>query len=247
MFYLAAAHSSSQQRDAADAALLRRSFEVNTIGLGNFLDAIERIDGCRLFYAASSMVFGDDASGRQTENTPHRPTSFYGMSKAAGIQLCQHYRRRGRHISSGILYNHESPGRPNHFVSQKIVQGAVAIARGEERQLILGDFDARVDWGYAPDFVDAMLRIVEYDVGDDYIVATGELHTVGEFAEIAFRTVGLHWRDHVIRDGSVLQRRRSALSGDASLLRERTGWRPTVTFPEMVTILVREAERAHAV
>ena len=92
-----------------------------------------------------------------------------------------------------------------------------------------------------------MLRIVRHDAGDDYIVATGELHTVGEFAEVAFHSVGLHWGDHVIEDGSVLKRRRSALSGDATLLRERTGWRPTVTFHEMVTILVRAAERAHAV
>jgi GDPmannose 4,6-dehydratase len=138
----------------------------------------------------------------------------------------------------GILYNHESVHRQEKFVSQKIIRTATAIAGGRREKLILGDLSARIDWGYAPDFTDAMVRILALPDPEDFIVATGEAHSVQEFVEIAFARMGLDWRAHVEEDATVLQRKPRKFIGDSTKLRTTTDWKPSVTFTEMVERLL---------
>ena len=242
IFYLAAVHGSSQQSaSTSDDVLFERSISVNLQGLVNFLEVLPA--GCSLFYAASSHVFGKPASRVQDESTPFRPISVYGITKTAGVHACQYYRQAHKaRVSVGILYNHESPLRRPEFVSRRIVQAAVGISRGQADRLTLGDLNARVDWGYAPDFVDAMVRTAGLPDSDDFIVATGETHSVQEFVEIAFSSVNLHWADYVQVDNRMLQRESWSLSGNSDRLRARTGWTPTISFDEMVRGLV-DAER----
>ena len=244
VYYLAAFHQSSQDRQViSDAELFRRSFDTNVHGLVTILEAICRAaPSVRVFYAASSHVFGQPEEMPQTEKTPFRPENIYGISKAAGVEACRYYRNlHGLHVSSGILYNHESPHRKESFVSRKIIKGAVSIARGERQELHLGNLEAAIDWGYAPDFIRAMVSIGESDFASDYIVATGELHTVGEFVETAFQTLGLDWKRHVVVDPQLLTKAQSRLQGDASKLNAKTGWHPSVSFHEMVQLLTFQA------
>lgn len=246
IYYLPAVHQASQDPLATDdAALFERSFDVHVAGLIHFLNELaERQIKASLFYSASSLVFGDVSGGVQDEQTPLRPRCIYGITKTAGVHACRYYRATHRvRASAGFLYNHESPLRGPAFVSQKIIRAATAIARGSEQPLVLGNLAARIDWGYAPDFVDAMIRIVRHPVPDDYIVATGETHTVEEFVEIVFARIGIDWRKHVVEDRSLLTRPSVTRTGNAARLREHTGWRPTVTFREMTELLVDSAQR----
>jgi len=241
VYYLAAFHHSSQDSVGGDTgALFEKSHAVHVRGLLNFLDAIkEARSATRLFYAASSLVFGKAGADVQDERTPMNPNCIYGITKASGIHCCRFYRTAcGIHASTGILYNHESAYRKENFVSQKIIRGAREIAAGKRDRLTLGDLSAKIDWGYAPDFVDAMVRILSLPEPDDFIVATGQAHTVLEFVEIAFGRLGLDWKAHVVEDRSLLQRKRSVLIGDASKLRAATGWKPSVTFEGIVERLL---------
>jgi GDPmannose 4,6-dehydratase len=245
IFYLAAVHQSSQEAaSTSDDILFENSTAVNVQGVVNFLEVLP--GDCSLFYAASSHVFGKPESAIQDETTPFCPNSIYGITKTAGIHACRYYRHaHAARASVGILYNHESPLRRPEFVSKRIAQSAVAISRGQRDKLTLGDLEAEVDWGYAPDYVDAMVRIVGLPDADDFIVATGETHSVREFAEIAFSCVSLDWKDHVRIDDRVLRRKSWSLSGNSARLRERTGWAPTISFNEMVRRLV-DAEKMRA-
>jgi GDPmannose 4,6-dehydratase len=148
--------------------------------------------------------------------------------------------RHGLRASCGFLYNHESPLRPAGFLSAKIVRAAVEIARGRRDRLVLGDLSARVDWGYAPDYVDAMIRIVRLPAGDDFVVATGRPHSVAEFVSSAFARLELDWRKHVQADSSLITKSQpaAALVGDSSKLRRETGWAPSVGFADMVRLLI---------
>ena len=238
--YLAAHHHSSQDAIGEDTiALFEQSHAVHVRGLLHFLDAIKVVSpSTRLFYAASSLVFGNAAAEVQDERTAMNPRCIYGITKAAGVHCCRFFREtHGVFASAGILYNHESVHRQEKFVSQKIIRAAAAIAAGSREKLILGDLSARIDWGYAPDFTDAMVKILALPEPGDFIVATGEAHSVGEFAEIAFARAGLDWRAHVEEDATVLRRKRRTLIGDATKLRTATGWKPSVTFAEMVGLL----------
>jgi GDPmannose 4,6-dehydratase len=243
VFYLAAVHGSSEESQTLpDTDLLNRSWQVHVAGLANFLEALATRGTGSLFYAASSHVFGDPTEEPQNEQTPFRPKSIYGLTKAAGISVCRYYReQRQVKASAGILFNHESPLRGPSFVSQKIAGAAARIASGSREELSLGSLDARVDWGYAPDYVDAMIRIVSLQSGDDYVVATGESHSVREFAELAFARVGLDWRDHVLEQRPGRARQHVRLVGDAARLRRVTDWAPSVSFSEMVSLLVDAA------
>jgi GDPmannose 4,6-dehydratase len=246
VFYLAAFHHSSEdERPADDAELYLRSHDVHVHGLLNVLESLMRhAPKARIFYAASSHCFGEPPASIQDERTPLRPRDPYGISKTAGIELCRMYRsRHALAASCGFLYNHESPLRSPKFLSAKIVQGAVAIAGGRRDKLILGDLSARVDWGYAPDYVDAMVRILRLDAADDFVIATGQSHSVEDFVSIAFAQLGIDWRKHIASEPSLLTRSttRAALVGDSTKLRQATGWAPSVTFAEMVRLLV-EAE-----
>ncbi len=249
IYYLAAFHHSTEDLlGGGTAKLLRRSFDVHVLGLLNVLRVLKPIcPRARLFYAGSSHVFGTSTTEYQDEHTPLKPDSVYGISKAAGIRCCQLYRRNERvFVSTGILFNHESPLRKMSFVSQKIVQGALRSRRDPAFRLILGDLNAGVDWGYAPDYVDAMCRILQLPEASDFVVASGEVHTVAEFAQIAFDEVGLDWRKHVETDTHLLNRRCYPLRGSYKKLHAATGWLPTLSFPELVRKLVQEAYKIHA-
>ncbi len=225
--------------------------EHSAVGVTVLLETIRRIDAStRVFQASSSEIFGEPRESPQTEETPLAPLTPYGAAKAYGHFLTRCYRRRyGLHATSGILYNHESPRRPVDFVPRKIARAATAIALGLERELELGNLDARRDWGYAPDYVRAMWLALQQPEGDDYVIATGESHSVRELAEIAFSHVGLDYEEHVRVDESLT--RGSAelhdLVGDPARARERLGWAPSVDFAALVRLLVdADLERLRA-
>jgi GDPmannose 4,6-dehydratase len=222
--------------------------EFAAVGVTALLEAIRQVDPWIRFYqASSSEIFGEPREVPQTERTPLSPVTPYGVAKAYGHLIVRAYRRRyGLHASAGILYNHESPRRPLDFLPRKVAAGAAAIALGLQSDLWLGDLSARRDWGYAADSVRAMWLMLQRDEPDDYVIATGVSHSVEELVAYAFSHVGLDWRDYVQIDQS-LQRGKAELHdlvGDPSKARERLGWEPSVTFEELVALLVdAELER----
>jgi len=214
--------------------------DVGVTAVTALLEAVRRVDSSiRFLHASSAEVFGVPAETPQRETTPFRPRSPYGAAKAYGTFLVAAYRERyGLHAGSAILFNHESPRRSTDFVPAKIAHAAAAIAAGRQNELVLGDLDAKRDWGFAPDYVNAMWLMLQQDEPDDYVIATGELHTVQELVEIAFAHVGLDWRAHVRVDDSLRRGELYELVGDASKARAQLGWQPSVTFHELVALLV---------
>ena len=250
IYYFAAFHHSTEDLQECDPGeLLRRSFDVHVSGLLNVLHAMKRhCRQSRLFYAASSHVFGNSAPELADENTPFRPDSAYAISKTAGLRCCQLLRQQDHlFAATGILFHHDSSLRKPSFVSQKIVRGALKAQRDPASKLSLGDLDAMADWGYAPDYVDAIFRILQLPQPDDFVVASGELHSVREFAEAAFKEVGLDWRKHVESDARLLKRRIPPLRGNSEKLRAATGWTPSVDFKTFVSKLVHETEEIYEV
>jgi len=243
LYYLAAHHHSSEEQPD-EATEFRKGSEVHLVGLVHVLEAVRRhAPHCRIFFAGSSQMFGEPAASRQDETTPFQPRNAYAITKVAGAHACALYRERyGVHASVGILYNHESPWRGARFVTQRIARGAWQAKRDPAFKLRLGSLSGVVDWGYAPDYVDAMIRIVAQPAADDYVIATGEPHTVRDFVEAAFRIVGVDWKAHVEETPSLVRATRATLIGDSSKLRARTGWKPTLGFEQLVEILVRAAE-----
>jgi GDPmannose 4,6-dehydratase len=179
----------------------------------------------------------------QNENTPFHPRSPYGVAKVYGHYITVNYRESyGLFACSGILFNHESPRRGKEFVTRKITDAVARIHCGLADEVRLGNLQARRDWGYAKDYVRAMWLMLQQDEPDDYVIATGEAHSVEEFAALAFAQVGLDWRDYVRVDPNLLRPAEvDHLIGDASKARRKLGWQPTVSFPELVRIMV-EAE-----
>jgi GDPmannose 4,6-dehydratase len=245
VYYLAAHHHSAEERPD-DAAELRACFDVHVTGLIHVLEGLRaHAPNSRLFYAGSSQMFGRPASAPQDEMTPFAPRNPYAITKVAAAYTCALYRERhGLHVSVGVLYNHESPLRGPRFVTTRIVRGAWEAKRNPRYKLVLGSLSAMVDWGYAPDYIDAMERIVSEAAPDDYVIASGEPHTVRDFVEIAFHHVGLDWRQHVAEDPLLVgpgAGTHAPLVGNATKLRQRTGWRPTVGFEDLVRTLVDAA------
>ena len=224
------------------------TLESIAIGTINLLEAIRFLDRPIRFYSAgSSECFGDTGGRAANEQTPFRPRSPYAVAKSTAHWLVANYRAAyGLHASTGILFNHESPLRPERFVTKKIVAAAVRIAIGERSRLTLGNVHIKRDWGWAPEYVDAMWRMLQQPTGSDFVIATGESHTLEEFAETAFGQVGLDWHEHM--DLSETLMRPSDLAegrGDASRARELLGWSPTFRMGDVVKAMV-EAERTEA-
>lgn len=194
----------------------------------------------RFVQASSAEIFGQPALTPQDESTPVRPANPYGAAKAYAHLMVDVYRRRDLRASSLILYNHESPRRPLHFVTRKITAGVAAISRGQQDRLTLGNIEARRDWGWAPDFVDAMVLAAEADTPGDYVIATGSGHTVADFAAAAFAYVGItDWQGRVFIDPELVRPADpTALVGDASRARDRLGWKPTTPFDAVVQRMV---------
>jgi GDPmannose 4,6-dehydratase len=247
LYYLAAHHHSSQSASAEDPCLWRASWTVHVQAFFHFLAAVKECSpASRIFYASSSRVFGQVVGGRLNETSPFRPTCFYGITKASGMMLADYFRRTyGLHVSCGILFNHESPLRDAHFVSQRVVEGLVALKTGRASLLQIGSLNACTDWGYAPDYTRAMQLMLEAENAGDFIVATGETHTVREMIEIAAHTLGVQWEGRVVESPDILKRQAQTLCGDSSRLREVTGWQPSVSFSETVRIMARAALARH--
>lgn len=217
------------------------TFQVNTLLVAVFLEVLkDRRPGTRFYQASSSEIFGDPSASPQEETTPHNPVTPYGVSKLAAHQLVGLYRRRyGMFAVSGILYNHESPRRPERFVTQKIARAAAGIARGRKEKLRLGNIDASRDWGFAGDFVRGIWLMLQAPEPDDYIVATGTLHTIRDFLSVAFDHVGLRWEDWVEIDPTLLRPVDvGVLVGNPARAKAKLGWEPSVSFEGLVKMMV---------
>lgn len=193
----------------------------------------------RVYQASTSELFGTEPSP-QNEETRFSPQSPYAIAKLAAHESVKLYRRAyGVFAVSGILHNHESPRRPAAFVTRKITQAVARIKKGIDKELLLGNLDARRDWGFAGDYVDAMWRMLQQDEPRDFVVATGESHSVREFCEAAFSSVGLNWMEHVRVDPKFLRPAEVPdLRGDATRIREALGWQPKTSFAELVKVMV---------
>jgi GDPmannose 4,6-dehydratase len=225
--------------------------EVTGLGVLRMLEAIrivggsgrrngQRVNPIRFYQASSSEMFGKVRETPQNERTPFHPRSPYGVAKVYGHYITVNYRESyDIYACSGILFNHESPRRGPEFVTRKISMGVARIKLGKQRELVLGNLDARRDWGFAGDYVKAMHLMLQQPEPDDYVVGTGESHSVREFAELAFAYVGLDWRDYVRTDSRFMRPAEvDHLLADATKARTVLGWRPTVSFRELVEMMV---------
>jgi GDPmannose 4,6-dehydratase len=220
--------------------------EFTALGVTRVLDAIRLVDpGIRFYQASSSEMFGKVRETPQNELTPFHPRSPYGVAKVYGHSITVNYRESyGLFACSGILFNHESPRRGLEFVTRKVTDGVARIKCGLDQELRLGNLDARRDWGFAGDYVQAMWLMLQQDEPDDYVVATGESHSVQDLVELAFSHVGLDWHEYVVID-AMLKRPAEVdrLLGNAAKAREKLGWAPKTRFPELVQMMV-EADLA---
>jgi GDPmannose 4,6-dehydratase len=217
-------------------------FTADTVGMGTLrlLEAVRTADWpIRYYQAGSSEMFGS-APSPQSESTPLHPRSPYAIAKVFGHWMTVQYRDAyGLHASNGILFNHESPRRGGTFVTRKVTRGIAAILVGQEQELYLGNLDARRDWGYAPEYVEAMWLMLQQEAPDDYVVATGEMHTVRELVQEAFSLAGLDWQDHVRIDERYFRPTEvDELCGDASKAKRVLGWRPVTTFHGLVRLML---------
>jgi len=216
--------------------------EFSGVGVTRLLECMRQVcPEARFYQASTSEMFGKVREVPQRETTPLYPRSPYGVAKAYAHHITVNYRESyGLYCCSGILFNHESPRRGREFVTRKVSLAAAAIARGRQKGLAMGNLDARRDWGYACDYVDAMWRMLQQESPEDFVIATGEMHTVREVCEIAFSTLGLDWREHVTLDPALLRPAEvDQLVGDASKAREKLGWRPRTSFRELIELMAR--------
>ncbi|MHC4846255.1 MAG: GDP-mannose 4,6-dehydratase [Planctomycetota bacterium] len=214
--------------------------EFTAVSVARLLEAVRQVrPEARFYQASSSEMFGKVKVTPQDEGTPFHPRSPYGVAKVYGHWITVNYRESyDMHASSGILFNHESPRRGLQFVTRKITAAVARIKHGLQEDLRLGNLEARRDWGFAGDYVEAMWRMLQLDEPDDFVIATGETHSVREFCEIAFSHVGLDYQDFVKTDPAFLRPAEvDLLQGDASKAREKLGWTPRVDFPGLVRMM----------
>ena len=225
------------------------TLNTNINGTHFVLSALKELSPeCRFYFAASSEMFGRVRETPQNEMTPFHPRSAYGISKVAGFELTRNYREAyGIHASSGILYNHESPRRGYEFVTRKISRGVARIKAGRQKELPLGNLEARRDWGHAREYVTAMWTMLQQDQPDDYVVSSGKTHAVREFCDKAFRLVGLDYRDHVVQDDRLFRPAEvDILLGDCTKARQKLGWDYRHTLDELIEEMVERDLRTEA-
>ena len=216
--------------------------EFTALGVTRLLEAMRLLaPEARFYQASSSEMFGNATETPQRETTPFHPRSPYGVAKVYGHDIAVNYRESyGLYIASGILFNHESPRRGLEFVTRKISDGAARIKRGLQDTLSLGNLDARRDWGFAGDYVRAMWQMLQLDTPDDFVIASGETHSVREFARLAFAAVGLDWEPHVVVDPRFVRPAEiHELVGDCRKAQRTFGWRAEVQLPQLVEMMVR--------
>jgi GDPmannose 4,6-dehydratase len=232
----------------AASSFVSYSFEDEISILNNNVDSThyllasikEFAPACRFYFAGSSEMFGTAAQAPQDESTPFNPRSIYGISKMAGYHLAKNYREQyGLFTCMGILYNHESPRRGYEFVTRKIVSAAVKIKMGLQNSLSLGNLDAYRDWGYAPDYVKAMWLMLQADAPDDYVVASGETHSVREFVQTAFEILGLDYTRYVKSDPKLFRpAEKVPLCGNPAKAMQKLGWSRTLSFKEIIRTMI---------
>jgi len=221
-------------------------YTVSTVGLGTLrlLEAVRELGtSCRFYQASSSEMFGSSPPP-QNEHTAFQPRSPYACAKVFAHQLCQNYRDAyGMFIACGILFNHESPRRGIPFVTRKITRAAARIKHGLDKKLFMGNLDAKRDWGFAGDYVEAMWLMLQQDKPDDFVIATGESHSVRDVLDVAFSELGLDWQKFVELDQRYLRPTEvDHLRGDFSKAREKLGWKPKMTFEQLIKTMVRADE-----
>jgi len=223
--------------------------EFNAQGVTRILEAVRQVDtSIRVYQASSSEMFGKVREVPQTELTPFYPRSPYGVAKVYGHFITVNYRESyGMYCCSGILFNHEGPRRGREFVTRKVTDAVARIKLGMQSELRMGNLDARRDWGYAGDYVRAMWMMLQQDLPDDYVIATGETHSVRELVETAFDCAGLDWRKHVVQDPALIRPAEvDLLLGDPTKANRVLGWKPEVAFSELVRMMVEADLRRHS-
>lgn len=219
------------------------TLQTNAVGTLNLLESFKNVcPGARFYQASSSEMFGSsvDDDGFQRESTPMNPVSPYGCAKVFAYNITRHYREAyNLHISNGILFNHESPRRGSNFVTNKIVKTAVQIKFGLVDNLELGNLDSFRDWGHSFDYVRAMHLIISQDLPQDFVVSTGETHSVRQLCEFVFGYLGLNYEDHVVQNPKFFRPQElKYLRGDSTKIREQLGWKPTYTFESLLTEMI---------
>ncbi len=221
------------------------TFNTNINGTHYMLSSIKQVvPDCRFYFAGSSEMFGKVEEVPQNENTRFHPRSAYGITKVAGYELTRNYREAyGLKTANGILYNHESPRRGFEFVTRKITSTVARIKKGQAKELRLGNLDAKRDWGYAKEYVEAMWMILQQEQPQDFVISTGETHSVREFVEIAFSSVGLNWQDHVVVDPILFRPAEvDILLGNPAKAERELGWKSSTSFRELVELMVMSEE-----
>ena len=224
------------------------TIQTNALGVLNMLEVYRTIcPNAKFYQASSSEMFGNsvDEDGIQRLTTPMTPVSPYGCAKVMGFNLVRHYRHAyNLHACNGILFNHESPRRGSNFVTNKVVKGAVSIKKGLQDKLELGNMDSYRDWGHSKDYVRAMHMILNHDTPDEFIVATGETHSVRDLCEIVFSKLGMRYEDHVVQNAKYMRPEElKYLKGDASKAKKVLGWTPEYTFETMLEEMIDRWER----
>lgn len=243
IYYLAAHHTSSEILEPETSEEYLKYHDAHVSGLLNILNIVRDLKiNTKIFYASSALVFGGNNNLIPVSDNPiFSPIGYYGLTKSQGSMLCNYYKNKySIYTSVGYLYNHESYLRSNTYLSKKIISGAYQIAKGEDKKLLIGNMSSVIDWGYAPDFVEAFQKIINLKIPKDYIVSTGEGRSVKDFISVVFSCFNLDYKLFIIEDSSIQKRNTPPRIGDSSKLFLDTGWRPTYTFNDMVKKLVND-------
>ena len=249
IYYLAAYHHSSEEKikSTFNEKFFNETMQINVNAVIFFLEAITKFSPkTRFFYASSSLIFSPSKL-KHNENTEINPSSYYGISKVAGMIACRYFREfKNVFASVGILYNHESSLRKKNFLSKKVVKAAYEIYRKKRRYLEIGNLNSKIDWGYADDYVDAMVKIIKLNKANDFIVASGKSYSVREFVKKTFDSFGLNYNKHIKINPKILkQDNYGTRIGDASRLRKLTGWKPMVNFNSMIQKLISDEKKLY--